>query len=193
MVLDRESPASPDFQALAPMPFGPRENEPAAREFRKALRGVRVLPGEVYMDQRVRETGRDFRIFDVILFLTTVLAAIGVANQLAILVHARRRELLLYRTLGMTEGEVRMLVIGEGAFTGLVGGALGIARAVLAHLERRPRPSGGLWLWSPRPPLSCPPPFDRAISIRRYNIARSALRGVVFALPRPSKRMSSIS
>lgn len=130
VVLDRESPDRPDFAALAPFPFGPKANDPPNREFREAIRALRVIPGEVYMAQRVQETGRDFRIFDVILFLTTVLAAIGVANQLAILVHARRRELLLYRTLGMTNGEVRLLVIGEGAFTGLVGGALAVALGV---------------------------------------------------------------
>lgn len=130
VVLDRESPQQPDFAKLAPMPYGPDEDKPANREFRRAIRGLRVIPGEVYIGQRVKETGRDFRIFDVILALTTMLAAIGVANQLAILVHARRRELLLYRTLGMTEGEVRTLVVGEGAFTGLVGGALAVALGV---------------------------------------------------------------
>jgi putative ABC transport system permease protein len=78
----------------------------------------------------VKETGRDFWIFDVILALTTALAAVGVANQLAIFVHARRRELLLYRTLGMTESDVRRVVLGEGAFAGLLGGLLAVLLGV---------------------------------------------------------------
>ncbi|MFO0591988.1 MAG: FtsX-like permease family protein [Polyangiaceae bacterium] len=130
VVLDGESPAQPDILALGPFPFGDRAKTDAGRDFQASLRGVRVMPGEFYMAERVRETGRDFQIFDVILFLTTLLAAIGVANQLAIYVHARKNELLLYRTLGMTAPEVRRLVIGEGAFTGLVGGALAVALGV---------------------------------------------------------------
>jgi putative ABC transport system permease protein len=135
VVLDTETPDQPSFRALAPwIPFGqaqPQERSEADRaKFRDALRGLRVMPGEFYMAERVAETGRDFRIFDVILFLTTVLAAIGVANQLAIFVHARRREFLLYRTLGMTQTDVRRVVLGEGAFTGLVGGALAVLLGV---------------------------------------------------------------
>jgi putative ABC transport system permease protein len=131
VVLDREQPDQPDLFALAPFGrFGEAPATPEQAALREGLRGLRVMPGEGYMAERVRETGRDFRIFDVILFLTTVLAAIGVANQLAIFVHARRREFLLYRTLGMTEGDVRRVVLGEGVFTGLVGGALAVLLGV---------------------------------------------------------------
>ena len=130
VVLDGETPNQPDLWALAPFPFGPRPKDALSKSFQEALRGVRVMPGEAYTAERVRETGRDFQIFDVILFLTTALAAIGVANQLAIYVHARRNELLLYRTLGMTASEVRLLVIGEGVFTGLVGGVLAVLLGV---------------------------------------------------------------
>lgn len=125
VVLDGERPNEPDFRAIT-RPFFEKQGRP--RE--GALRGVRVIPGEAYASERVRETGRDFWIFDVILALTTVLAAVGVANQLGIFVRARRRELLLYRTLGMTVGDVRRVVLAEGAFTGLLGGALAVLLGV---------------------------------------------------------------
>ncbi|MBK8258293.1 MAG: ABC transporter permease [Polyangiaceae bacterium] len=125
VVIDSERPNDPDFRTLM-KPVLDREHETRG----VFLRGLHVLPGEGFMAERVRETGRDFWIFDVILALTSVLAAVGVANQLGILVHARRRELLLYRTLGMTAGEVRQIVLGEGAFTGLVGGSLAVLLGV---------------------------------------------------------------
>lgn len=123
VVLDGLRPNEPDWQVIM-RPFFGEGHHP------KLPRGVRVMPGEAYASGRVQETGRDFWIFDVILALTTALAAIGVANQLAIFVHARRRELLLYRTLGMTVGDVRRVVLAEGAFTGLLGGALAVALGV---------------------------------------------------------------
>jgi len=73
---------------------------------------------------RGRETDKDFVIFDLILGLTSVLAAIGIANQLVLSLRARRRELALYRMLGMTGAEVRRLVLLEGGFIGLLGGVL---------------------------------------------------------------------
>lgn len=124
VVLDGERPNDPDFRALASPLFQDR----AAAE--KLMRGLRVIPGDLYAGERVKETGRDFWIFDVILALTTVLAAVGVANQLGIFVHARRRELHLYRTLGMTVGDVRQVVLAEGAFTGLLGGTLAVLLGV---------------------------------------------------------------
>ena len=125
VVLDGERPNDPDFRTM----FEPLEEANRASKW-QLLRGIRVIPGERYMGERVRETGRDFLIFDVILALTTALAAIGVANQLAIFVHARRREFMLYRTLGMTSSDVRLVVFGEGAFTGLVGGVLAVLLGV---------------------------------------------------------------
>ena len=74
---------------------------------------------------RIEETDKDFRIFDLMLALTSILAAIGIANQLVLSVRARRRELALYRVLGMSGPQVRGLVILEGGFIGfLLGGVL---------------------------------------------------------------------
>lgn len=90
----------------------------------RRLRGIHVATGTELERARVTATARDFVIFDVILGLTTVLAAIGMANQMMLAVHARRRELSLYRVLGMTRAQVRRMVVIEGAFIGLLGGAL---------------------------------------------------------------------
>ncbi|HTN88910.1 MAG TPA: FtsX-like permease family protein, partial [Sorangium sp.] len=79
---------------------------------------------------RRKATGRDFVIFEMILGFTTVLAAIGVANQMVLALHARRRELALHRVLGMTAGQVRRMVLMEGALVGALGGTLAVLLGV---------------------------------------------------------------
>ncbi|WP_437278367.1 FtsX-like permease family protein [Sorangium sp. So ce375] len=89
-------------------------------------RDVRMLTGSEIEAVRRKATGRDFVIFDMILGFTTVLAAIGVANQMVLALHARRRELALHRVLGMTAGQVRRMVLMEGALVGTLGGVLAV-------------------------------------------------------------------
>lgn len=105
------------------------EEHPAVRRWRARLtadatRGLRFGESSWYRWLRTRETDRDFVIFDLMLGLTSVLAAIGIANQLVLSVRARKRELALYRVLGMTSDQVRRLVLLEGGFIGLLGGVL---------------------------------------------------------------------
>ena len=92
--------------------------------------GVYEFMGLGYLVHRWSETNRDFFIFDVILLLTTVLAAIGVTNQLVLAVHARRGEIALLRVLGMTATQIRKMLWMEGAFVGLLGGALAVVLGV---------------------------------------------------------------
>jgi putative ABC transport system permease protein len=68
------------------------------------------------------EIDRDFSIFDFILGLTLVLAGVGVANSLMIQVLARRRELALLRTLGVSRIQTLRLLLLEGVLIGAVGG-----------------------------------------------------------------------
>jgi len=87
---------------------------------------VYALTGGDYENMRRRETDGDFAIFDLILLLTSVLAAVGVANQLMLAVHARRREIALLRVLGMTPVQIRKMLLLEGGFVGLLGGVLAV-------------------------------------------------------------------
>jgi putative ABC transport system permease protein len=90
----------------------------------RAVRGLQLTEASWYRGLRERQSVDDFVIFDLILALTSLLAAIGITNQLVLSVRARRRELALYRVLGMTSAQVRRLVLLEGGFIGLLGGAL---------------------------------------------------------------------
>jgi putative ABC transport system permease protein len=93
-------------------------------------RGLRFVESSWYRWTRNKQSVEDFVIFDMILVLTSVLAAIGIANQLVLSVRGRRRELALYRVLGMTSSQVQRLVMLEGGFIGLVGGALAVMLGV---------------------------------------------------------------
>lgn len=136
-----------DFDLIAPYaaPIGNgialsrREPLPAGelRQYWRSLlaplrksRGVMVEVGARYEEDRVRETDRDFALFDLILLLTGVLAAIGIANNLVLSAHARRREIALYRVLGMEVPRIRAMFMMEGAFIGLLGGALAVVLGV---------------------------------------------------------------
>jgi putative ABC transport system permease protein len=139
--------SSEDFPLIAPY-TGPMGNGVALKDARarqgaelytmwkellaplKKSTGVRVEIGSRYEADRVRETDRDFAIFDVILFLTGVLAAIGIANNLVLSAHARRREIALYRVLGMEVRRIRTMFMMEGAFIGLLGGLLAVVLGV---------------------------------------------------------------
>jgi putative ABC transport system permease protein len=107
----------------------PRDFAPLVRMLRKGW-NVHTETGQAYERVRTRETDRDFFIFDVILALTTVLAAIGIANQLVLAVHTRRREIALLRVLGMTVDQIKKMLLLEGAFVGLLGGTLAVVLGV---------------------------------------------------------------
>jgi putative ABC transport system permease protein len=131
-----------DMDVIAPYaePFGSvavvaNASHPAVQQWWAKLpkdkaRGLRFVESSWYRWTRNKQSVEDFVIFDMILALTSVLAAIGIANQLVLSVRGRRRELALYRVLGMTSSQVQRLVVLEGGFIGLLGGALAVVLGV---------------------------------------------------------------
>ncbi len=85
---------------------------------------LRTHHGLVRGYYRTREIDRDFLIFDFILAMTILLAAIGVANTLLIQVHSRGREFSVLRTVGMGRWQVTKMLLAEGVIIGLVGALL---------------------------------------------------------------------
>jgi putative ABC transport system permease protein len=77
-----------------------------------------------------QEIDRDFLIFDFILIMTVILAAVGVANSILIQVYARERELSVLRTVGVSRGQTARLLSVEATVIGMVGAVLSL---VLGH------------------------------------------------------------
>ena len=72
------------------------------------------------------EIDRDFLIFDFILVMTIVLAAVGVTNNMMIQVYTRGREFSVLRTLGVSSAQTVRLLLVEGSIIGLVAALLAI-------------------------------------------------------------------
>ena len=100
--------------------FSNREIEALLPYYRLTRRGT------ILGSWQTAEIDRDFLIFDFVLFMTIVLAAIGVANSILIQVHAREREFAVLRTLGISKGQTVRLLLVEGAIIGLVSAALAL-------------------------------------------------------------------
>ncbi len=74
-----------------------------------------------------------FTALGLVLLALVVLAVAGVqiAQTFAMLVHERRREIAVLRAIGATGSDVAVLVLGEAALLGLLGGLAGVALAWL--------------------------------------------------------------
>jgi putative ABC transport system permease protein len=69
-------------------------------------------------------------LFLIISVAILVIAVINIGHNFFIQVSERRREIGIMRAVGATEGDVQMIVLGEAALIGIVGGLLGIGLAV---------------------------------------------------------------
>jgi len=109
-------------------------------------------------DHHVADLARDFALFDLILGLTALLAALGVLNGQLLAALERAKEVGILRALGATRRQLAGTVLIEalvtGALGGLVGTALGAALipVVVSALESLsgldlPNIGPGPWLW----------------------------------------------
>ena len=93
---------------------------------------------------------RDFRLFDVLLLLTAVRAAVGVLNGLLLSGLERAGELGVLRALGASRAQVAGTVLVESALVGLAGGALGAGHGRAALAADRARAGAALGARAPR-------------------------------------------
>jgi putative ABC transport system permease protein len=93
-------------------------------------------------DPGLQETsGQEAGTFVAIVLATVVLltlmlgtvAALGVFNTVVLNTRERRRDLGMLKSIGMTPGQVTIMVVTSMAALGLIGGLLGIPVGILAH------------------------------------------------------------
>jgi putative ABC transport system permease protein len=99
----------------------------------------------------------DFLVFDLILLLTAILAALGVLNGQLLSALERQKELGVLQALGTTRGQMAGMLLCESATVGVIGGGLGTlvglgltpvlvaVLSVLSGLELPVRTAGG-WI-----------------------------------------------
>jgi putative ABC transport system permease protein len=109
-------------------------------------------------DEHLRDLRRDFRLFDLILGLTALLAGLGVLNGQLLAGLERAKELGVLKALGTTRRQVAGMVLCEalviGGFGGVLGTALGAALTpvIVRSLEALsgldlPDVGPAQWLW----------------------------------------------
>jgi putative ABC transport system permease protein len=89
--------------------------------------GMHVQTGRTVMGLHYRDLVKDFVLFDIILFLTAVLAGLGVLNGQLLAALERRTELGVLRALGTTGAQLFSAVSLESTVVGALGGILGVA------------------------------------------------------------------
>jgi putative ABC transport system permease protein len=102
----------------------------------QAMEALRALPGGAELDLAVPPEIREvsLRIFDQTFAVTYAMEALavlvglfGLSSSLGAIVLARRREFGVLRHLGLTRGEVRAMLAGEGGLLAFLGAAAGLA------------------------------------------------------------------
>jgi putative ABC transport system permease protein len=99
----------------------------AVRELYPNLRVLRYEPGRELLQVHLDDIDRDFRLFDLILTLTALLAALGVLNGQLLAALERAKELGVLSALGTSRAQIAGMVVCEALVIGLFGGLLGTA------------------------------------------------------------------
>jgi len=133
----------------------------AVREMWPALEILRYEPGRELLRAHIDDLTKDFRLFDLILGLTALLAGLGVLNGLLLSALERTKELGVLKALGASRRQIAGMVLCESLVVGVIGGLLGtalgagltpvIVRALegLSGLDL-PEETAGIWLvWVP--------------------------------------------
>jgi putative ABC transport system permease protein len=74
--------------------------------------------GAGMVDYLVRDTTRDFRLFQLLLILILALAGVGLVNAMTIAALGRVREIGVLRALGTSRRQLRQALLVEGLLTG---------------------------------------------------------------------------
>lgn len=87
---------------------------------------ISVVPIRVMVQAQEEVVGTMIWIFNGLLLLAILAAALGVVNTMLMSVTERKREIGLIRATGATQGQTRRLILGEAALMGLIGGSMGL-------------------------------------------------------------------
>jgi putative ABC transport system permease protein len=89
--------------------------------------GLEMMEGRRLREAIVRIFDETFAITTVLLLISLVVAALGIATTLAVLVLQRRRQLNTIRAVGGSARQLRRMIFWEAGFMVIVGQAAGLA------------------------------------------------------------------
>lgn len=128
----------PDFGGGTPDLFiltvEPGEDPAVVRERLLAEFPELYLDATLNVDYRrnvLRITDQAFATTRVLLVIAVIVAVLGVANTLGMNLVSRGHEIAVLRTIGLTRGGLRRLVVAEGIVVTVIGAALGAAFGLL--------------------------------------------------------------
>lgn len=87
---------------------------------------VSVDTVDEYRAERERTIDQFLNVFFALLFLSEVIAVLGIVNTLMLSVYERTRELGLLRVVGMTRRQVRRMIRGESVVISVIGTIIGL-------------------------------------------------------------------
>ncbi|PPF79525.1 hypothetical protein C5B96_12470 [Subtercola sp. Z020] len=86
---------------------------------------------QVQVDQVAQFVTVMLIVVDVLTSFSVLVAAIGLGSNLSMSVLQRRREIAVLRSLGLTAGQARRMILAESVIVAVVGAALGVILGVL--------------------------------------------------------------
>jgi putative ABC transport system permease protein len=98
---------------------------------REPFPNVTVRTRGEYRDAQIAQLDTFLNVFIALLFLSEIIAVLGIVNTLMLSVYERTRELGLLRAVGMSRRQVRRMVRGESVIIAFIGCALGILIGLL--------------------------------------------------------------
>ncbi len=90
-----------------------------------------IISNEDIRGQAVNLLEQAFSMFDVTSLIAIAVASLGIINTLTISVIERTREIGMLRAIGMTIGQVFVMILAEAAMIGILGATFGILSGVL--------------------------------------------------------------
>ena len=103
----------------------------AAAEVHGDFPNLEVLTREQYRDDQERAIDEFLAVTVALLFLSEIIAILGIVNTLALSVFERTHEIGMLRAVGMTRRQLRRVVRGESLIIAGIGGLVGLAIGLL--------------------------------------------------------------
>jgi ABC-type lipoprotein release transport system permease subunit len=93
-----------------------------------------VFPWKAYVQDYIAASTGDAISTRIMLLILFILALLGIANTVLLAILERTKEIGMMRSLGMTDGELIMLMTFESGFIGVIGSIVGIIIGCLINI-----------------------------------------------------------